>query len=97
MAKAEMDSSPERDVPIGPPLKIQSSGVFDRLRVHVGCRDHGHDPVALLQAHAVELGVPSHGARLRELHRRHEAQKLLDRQIAAAPVGREPIAQAGIS
>ena len=59
-----MDSGPEGDVPGGSALKIESSRRFDLLRVHVGCRHHGHDPVTLLQADAIKLDVPSHEARL---------------------------------
>jgi hypothetical protein len=91
-----MDSGPEREVSVRPPLEIQSLGPLVRIRVHVGGRHHGGDLVALLQADAAELDVLAHEARLGELYRRDEAQEFLDRQIDPAPVLREPIAQRGV-
>ena len=84
---------PKDDVPVRPALEIEPLGMLVRLRVHVGRRQHGHDPVALLQPDAAKLDVLSHKARLGELHRRDEAQEFLDRETGAAPVLREPVAQ----
>ena len=46
-----------------------------------------------LQPDAAEFDILAHVARLGELHRRDEAQKLLDREVDAAPVCFEPVAQ----
>jgi hypothetical protein len=47
VAEAEMDARPEGNVPVRLPLEIEPFGVFVRRRVHVGCRQHGHDLIAL--------------------------------------------------
>src|SRR5438132_8642808 len=96
MAKAEVDSGPEGNVPIRSPLKIEPLRMLIRLRVQVGCGQHSHDLVAFLQPNASEINVLSHNTRLGELHWRDKAQKLLNRQARAIPVLREPVAQFGI-
>ena len=64
MAKAEMNPGPEGDVSVRSPLKIELFGMLVCLRVHIGGRHHGHDPVALLQPDAAKLRILSHEARL---------------------------------
>ena len=61
--------------------------------IHVGGRQHRHDPLALLHDDAAEIDVAAHIARLGELHRGEETQEFLDREIDAAPVLLEPVAQ----
>ena len=73
-----MDSYPEGNMPVRSSLKVEVFGMIVCPRVHVRGRYHGHDPVALLHANAAKLNVLPHVAWLRELHRRDEAQKLLD-------------------
>ena len=75
------------------PLEVE---LFRRLvgpGVGVGRGDHDHDLVALFQLDAVEPEILAHIARLGELHWRHEAQELLDREVGAGPVLLEPVAQ----
>src|SRR6266403_831025 len=93
MAKAEMDPGAEGDVPVRPALQIEPFGMSVCLRVHVGGCQHDHDPVALSQSDAAEFDIFAYVARFGELHRRDEAQKFLDRQVDAAPVLLEPVAQ----
>ena len=90
MAKAEVDSGAEGDVPVRLALQIEPFRMRICLRIHVGGRQHGHDPVALSQSDATEFDILAHVARLGELHRRDEAQKFLDRQIDTAPILFEP-------
>ena len=63
------------------------------LRIHVGGRQHGHNPVALSQSDATEFDIFAHVARLGELHRCDETQKFLNRQISPAPIFLEPVAK----
>ena len=64
MAKAEMDPGAEGEMPVRPALKIEPFGMLVCLRVHIGSRHHGHDPVAPLHLDAAKLRVLSHEARL---------------------------------
>jgi hypothetical protein len=67
MAKTKVDTRPESEMPVGLSFEIESFGMFVRFRVHIGCRQHGHDLLALPQANAIEVNVPAHKARLGEL------------------------------
>ena len=96
MAKAEMDSGAEGDMPVRLSLQIEPFRMRIGLRVHVGGCQHDHDLVALSQGNAAEFDILPHVARFGELHRRDEPQKFLHRQIDAAPVFFEPVAQIGI-
>jgi hypothetical protein len=78
------------------PLQVEPLGMRIGLRVHVGGGQHGHDLVAPPQPDAAEFDILAHIARLGELHRRDEPQKLLDRQIEPAPVLLQPVAKLGI-
>ena len=95
MSQTEMHARSERHLAIGFPCKIQLFRVRICLRVHVGSGQHRHDPVAFLQMYATKIDILADEARLGELHGRDEAQKFLDRQVGAAPVFLEPIAQLG--
>src|SRR5262249_23539607 len=64
MAKAEMDAGSEGDVPVRSSLKVELFGMVVCLRVHIGCRHHGHDSVALFQPNSAKRNVLSHEARL---------------------------------
>ena len=96
MAKAEVDSGTEGDVPVRLALQIEPLRMRICLMIHVGGRQHGHDPVALSQSDTTEFDIFAHVAQLGELHRCDEAQKFLNRQISPAPVFLEPVAQIGI-
>src|SRR5262249_56141878 len=85
-AEAKVDSGAEGDVVVRPPLHVETLGIFVRLRVHVGRNQHGHDLLALLHADTVELDIVAYEAWLGKLHRRDEAQELLDRERKPAPV-----------
>src|SRR5258708_39922935 len=87
MAEAEMDPGAEGDVPVWLSWQIEPLGVRISLRIHIGGRQHGHDPVTLAQTDTAQFDIPAHVARLCELHRRDETQKFLDREIDAAPIG----------
>ena len=92
-----MDSGAEGDVPIRLALQVEPLGMRIGRGVHVGGGQHGHDPVALAQANAVQFDIPAHEARLCELHRRDEAQEFLTAEISATPVFLQPVAQTGVS
>jgi len=64
MTKAKMDAGSEGDVPVWPSLKVKVFRMLVGLWVHVRCRHHGHNPVALLHPNAVELDVLPHEAGL---------------------------------
>ena len=66
------------------------------LRVHVGGRQHRHDLSPFVRRTPPRSTSLRTIARLGELHRRDEAQELLDGEIGAAPVLFEPVAQLGI-
>src|SRR5262245_291144 len=96
MAKAEMNSGAESDMPVWLALEIELLRMDIGVRIEVRGRQHRHDPVTLLQLDTAELDILSYIARLGELHRRDETQKLLDRQAGAVPVLLQPVAQASV-
>ena len=67
--EAEMDPGAKRQVAIGSPREIERFGVRVGVGVHVGRRQHGHDPVALFQLNPAELDIASDEARLAKLYR----------------------------
>ncbi len=93
MAQAEMNAGAEGHVPVRPPREIELLGMGICGRVVVGGSQHGHDLIAMSQLHAAQLRVPANEARLAELHRRDEAQELLDREIRAPPIRLQPVPQ----
>ena len=68
-----MNACPESEVSVRVSLQIKPFRILVRHRVHVGCGNHCHDLVSLLQPDPAEFYVLSHEARLRELHGRDEA------------------------
>ena len=95
MAKAEVNAGAERDVAVRPAAQIDMLRVLVCGGVDVGGHQHRHHQIAALQRHAAQLHVVAHEARLGELHRRDEAQEFLDREVGAAPVLFQPVAQSG--
>src|SRR6516165_3354591 len=95
MAKAEVNSGTEGDMPVRLSLKIELLRICICLRIQVRGRQHGHDLLALPELHPAKFDVFSHVARLGELHGREEPQEFLDRKIGPAPILFEPIAQPG--
>src|SRR5207302_7628106 len=68
-------------------------GMLVCLRVHVGCNDHGHYFLALLELDAAELNIPPHEARFCKLDGGDEAQEFLDSKAETAWVLHQPITQ----
>src|SRR5262245_41093144 len=93
MPEAEMDAGSESDMPVRPPCEFKTFGMLISSGVIVGRTKHRHDFVALPQPNAAKLRVSPNEPRLRELHRRDETQELLDSQVGALPVLRQPVAQ----
>src|SRR5215510_2425938 len=96
MAKAEMNSGAEGDMPVWLALEIELFRIDISVRIEVRGRQHRHDPVALLQPDTAELDILAHIARLGELHGRDETQEFLDGQAGAAPVLLQPVTQASV-
>ncbi|MDA9412374.1 hypothetical protein XH80_37970 [Bradyrhizobium sp. CCBAU 45384] len=96
MAKAEMNTRPERHVPVRLAFQIQALRLLVHRRIHIRGGEHHHDAIALLQRHSRKLDVSTHVAWLRKLHRGDEAQKLLDGERGAAPVLFHPVPQSRI-
>src|SRR5215510_14054926 len=96
MAEAEMNAGAKRNVPVRLAIEIELFGMRIGGRIHIGSREHGHDPLTLLDCDAAQIDVPAYVARLGELDRGEEAQKLLHRKISAAPVFLEPVAQISV-
>ena len=78
VAQTEVDPRTKRQVSIGPPREIKSLRVQVGCRIQIGGRQQGHDPVPFSQPNPAELNISLHKARFAKLHRRDDAEELLN-------------------
>jgi hypothetical protein len=94
---SKMNSGAERKMPVRLAREIKFFRVGIRLRIEVGCRQHGHDLLAPFQPDTAEFDLFANKPRFGELHHRNEPQEFFHRQTSPAPVFLQPIAQRWIS
>jgi hypothetical protein len=95
IAEAKVDAGAEGEMTVWMPVELEPLRMIVCGRIGIAGDDHGHDPLALLEPHALELHIGAHEARLGHLDGRHEAQEFLHGKPTPAPIRREPVASRG--